>query len=254
VELLGSLQRNYFDKNEVNEVLQNFIDLKCSSASSVEGYIEFHASYNNIRIQDRYHIKITKGNPHSEYLPALYEMGGRTFEIANDFHIKDTRDLHKNTDGTACVCTKQVEKLKWPPGSTLNQYIENLVIPYLYALSFYSINGFWPWGDLLHGACGLLQYYNSPELESDIDEIVGVFMAIRKDLNWKEVFRHLKKPNPDYLCLCGSKRKISECHFDVYNGIHVLHERSIMLQINLKAIGNPTYLTGLLQKQTSNET
>ncbi len=251
MELLSSLQRNYFDMDEVNEVLRSFIDLKSRNANSIEGYLEIDASFNNVPIQDRYHIRITKSNPHSDYLPALYEIGGSTLIIANNFQKVDLRDLHQNSDGTACVCTKQVEKLKWPPGSTLIQYIENLVIPYLYALSFYSTNGYWPWGDLLHGACGLLQYYNSPERESNIDEIVGVFIHIRKDLNWKLIYRHLRKPNPDLLCLCGSNRKISECHFDVYNGIRVLHERSIHLGVNLKAVFNPAYLTSLLQKQKS---
>src|SRR6266699_2415328 len=148
-----------FSELDVAEVRARYPELELRPDGALEGAVNVEAEYEGRRIVDRFFVKITASNPHSIRTPALYEIGGRTKGIGSKYRLRDLRSLHCNRDGSACVCVKQVEKQKFPPGSPLLVYVEELAIPYLYGLSRYDQDGKWPWGDYSHGSLGLLEYH-----------------------------------------------------------------------------------------------
>ena len=129
-----------FSDKEIVAVKEKYPELERSAPGAIEGTLKMEAVYNGVTISDSFKVRITATNPHSDHVPALYEIGGRTQSIASKLGISDLRDLHRNTNGTACVCVKQVEKVKFPPGSPLLVFIDNLAVPYLYGLAFFEKN------------------------------------------------------------------------------------------------------------------
>lgn len=194
-----------------------------------------HAVYNGIELSDNFQIQVTNLNPHSKQIPALREVGGRTQSIANKWKITDLRSLHHNIDGTACVCVKQVEQQKFPPGSSLMTYIEELVVPYLYSLAYFEQHQRWPWGDYSHGVLGLLEFYAGRSRLQSREELDSILPNIRREKNWQNYHKQLRKPSPEKQCLCGSGKAFRSCHPRVWDGL--LHLSSEMRRIGVEPRG-----------------
>jgi hypothetical protein len=223
-----------FSEEEIAQVTSVFPGLKLISKYALEGIIEFYKEDRDYRIKDSYKIAIMASKGYPTKIPLVFERGGRTQSIADRYHLKDIRDLHYNTElKSACVCVKQEEKIMFPPGSNLVDFINNLVIPYLYGLSYFEEQGRWPWGERSHGVLGLLEFYaeSSDELtKSSIEEVSETF---RKDPNWKEYSKQLQKPRKDRACPCGSKKAFSKCHSKAWQGLLNLKEN--LTRLGLKA-------------------
>ena len=189
------------------------------------------AVYDGKPLKDSFQVRITATNPNSSRVPALYEIGGRTEVIAEKLGLTDLRTLHRNKDGTVCVCVKQIEKRKFPPSSDLFVFVEELAVPYLYGLVHYEHHRIWPWGDYSHGSMGLLEFYAEDTTPQTVEDIAEVLPSMRKDLNWKEYHKQLRKPSAERSCLCGSGKPFRVCHKKAWQGL--LHLRSEMLRLGL---------------------
>ncbi len=156
----------------------------------LEGKLEFYASFNNQEISDSYLIRIIFPNEYPNYLPEAYEIGNRIPE-----------NYHKNTDTSLCLGAPpdQIQKFNVEP-NILN-YINNLVIPYLYRFSFIEKFGKAPFDDYSHGALGLLEYYFD---YFDINSIplLGKFFLLILENTYRG----------HSICPCGSNKKIRICH------------------------------------------
>ena len=183
-----------------------------------------NASFNDVLIQDVFDIRIVAGDDYPKFLPTLEEIGGRTQQIVTKYGIKDLRSLHRNPNGTACVCVKQMERRKFPFGSDLTVFVEELAVPYLYALSHFDQTGKWPWGELSHGALGLLEFYADEGASSSEDELREVAALIKRDPMWRAYFKQARRPNGERRCLCGSKKRFRDCHPRAWKGVSRLHQ------------------------------
>ncbi len=222
-----------FSTDEIAKVKAGFPKLDLVRVGRWEGEIEFDREYRGYRIKDTYKIAITAPIEYPARVPALQEIGGRTKAVADKYHLSDIRDLHFNTsNGTACVCVKQEEKTKFPPGSDLVYFIESLAIPYLYGLSFYDEQGYWPWGEYGHGVIGLLEFYADDSHEQTKEGIEILATTFREDLNWKWYSKQLRKPNPNKMCVCGKSRSFNSCHERAYRGLLRLSEDLKRLNLN----------------------
>jgi len=91
-------------------------------------------------IIDSYQIRIIIPDNYPDSIPFVQEIGGKAKAIVEKYGIIDPRDFHWNPgNGTACLCVKQQEKIKFPPRSTLVYFIENLVILYFMVLVILTI-------------------------------------------------------------------------------------------------------------------
>jgi len=208
-----------FSDVEVAEVRARYPELEIKGPGVLEGTVNLEAEYEGRRITDKFVVRITASNRHSSRTPALFEIGGRTRTIATKYGIDDLRTLHCNFDGTACVCVKQVEKEKFPPGATLLTYLEHLAIPYLYGLSCYDQDGEWPWGDYAHGPLGLLEYCAENRQEQSEADIVEVIDAMRQDPeHWRMYRKQLRSPSAKRSCPCGSDGAFGKCHMLAWRG------------------------------------
>ena len=96
-----------FDELQVAEVQDRYPHLHLQGVDRLSGTLDLSASYEFTELHDSYQVTISGHNPNSIHLPSLIEVGGRTDQILSKWQLADPRILHRNPDGTACVCAKQ---------------------------------------------------------------------------------------------------------------------------------------------------
>lgn len=221
-----------FSEDGIAGVIAKYPKLQQASQDVLEGVLDMYAEYDGNTIHDSFQVRITATNPHSLHIPALREIGGRTEAIAKKHGITDLRSLHRNFDGTACVCVKQVEQQKFPPRSPLLVFVEELAVPYLYGLSHYEQHRKWPWPDYSHGALGLLEFYTENTRGQTKEDIAEVLATIRRENNWKEYHKQIRKPSSKRACLCGSGKPFGRCHSKAWHGVAYLRTEFERLEWN----------------------
>ena len=178
-----------------------------ANANEIAGEVAFCAAYDSgidrVRIGnddahrrlasflcDSYSLRIDLNSIDSNGWPRVYEVGGRHQAISIK-HKVDAIDLHFYPDGSCCL------GIRFSPERflTIERFIDELVIPFLYRLSYVDKNG--PlaakkdlWGEYAHGNGGNRQYMN---------EMLGM---VSRD------------PGRNELCPCGNGRKFKRCHLD----------------------------------------
>ena len=177
------------------------------NANEIAGEIAFCAAYDSgidrVRIGnddahrrlasflcDSYSLRIALNSIDRNGWPRVYEVGGRHQTISTKQNV-DAIDLHFYPDGSCCLGIRfSPERLL-----TLERLIDELVIPFLYRLSYVDKNGLPAaqedlWGEYAHGDDGFRQYIN-------------------------EMLEMVKRgPGRNELCPCGSGRKFKRCHLD----------------------------------------
>jgi hypothetical protein len=121
------------------------------------------------------------------------------------------------------MCVQPDQRRRFPEGSRLVDFIGDLVVPYLYGLSFFELRGRWPWRDFSHGALGLLEYYAEQSENLSADEIADFVRLVRTDPYWKAFSKQTRKPSGARHCSCGSRRPFQTCHPEAWQGILRLH-------------------------------
>ena len=120
--------------------------------------------------------------------PTVYEVGGRHARIADRENV-ETIDLHFYPDGACCLGLQLLADRR----TTLKEFMDELVVPFFYRLSFTDLRGLvaareYLWAEYSHGDQGLREY-----------------MSDRAD-----IAKHgLDRNDP---CACGSGRKYKRCH------------------------------------------
>lgn len=228
-----------FSQQEIDEVQAKFPQLKLEQQGVWKGALEFFAEYEGHQIRDTFEICIIAPNTYPAQIPFLVEVGGRTQAIAKKHGVTDLRRLHCNPGqrNTACLCAKQEEKTKFPPGSNLVTFIDNLVIPYLFGLSYFEKHSKWaPWGEYSHGGLGILECH--AEYPNDITEqdIREVAKTLRADENWKEYSKQLRKPSGAKFCICGSRKPFSQCHRLAWQGLERLCSEIHSRKLNVRQL------------------
>jgi len=176
---------------------------------------------NGVKIEDKYQIQIELKKSEFSDLPQVYETGSRLEKVAKNRNLKK-EDLHINPSGAACLCIKPEEAESLQNGFSLQDFFNNLMVPFFYAQSYFEKNNAWPWGQYSHGIWGLIEWYlkqDNPTKQSTED-----FLArLKKDHNKWQLLKECLAPNHKikghHLCLCGKNEKFRNCHNDVLHGI-----------------------------------
>jgi hypothetical protein len=201
------------------------------------GMFLLHASFNGVTLEDVFEIEIALPPAYPKAIPTLKEVGGRTWAIAQKHNVRNIRDMHRNPDtGIACVCVKQEEAIRFPPGSTLNTFVEELAIPYLYGLASFDRNGRWPWEEYSHGALGLLEYIGRNGIASSPEAIRELVTPILQEPNAKEFARQLHRLAENRHCPCGERRPFRRCHTLAWRGLVQMRRAMNDLGLDAKAL------------------
>ena len=122
--------------------------------------------------------------------PTVREVGGRHLRIAEKENVEIV-DLHFFPDGRCCLGIEFGTERRL----TIERFIQDLLIPFLYRLSYTDAYGLDAakrelWGEYSHGDEGLLQH---------ADEVIRIGK---------------KNPGRNDSCPCGSGKKYKRCHLE----------------------------------------
>lgn len=178
-----------------NELQKKYSNLKMEFENNIyiiRGNIRFYAQFESYEpIEDAFDIEIVVSSTYPESPPVAKEIGGR---IPKRYHTFE--------NGTLCLGAPLAVKLTFYRFPSLLGFVEKQLIPYLYSFSYQQKNGKqMPYGELAHGADGLLSYYKELfEVTSDIS--VTEFLFILASNRYRG---HLQ-------CPCKSGKRIRSCH------------------------------------------
>ena len=194
------------------------------------GFLQFEGEYQGDKIKDKYKIEIDFNN--QQPLPLVKEINGKIEKISKDKNLR-LIDLHVNNGDInkgLCLCSRfkafeYVDKWKnsLSPGI---DFIQELVISFLYGISYFEKYDKFPFGAIEHGTKGLvreiinnkeyfkyLQIYSKTlpvEAKQFIDEYTHFF-------NLENVIYKNEKIGRNKPCPCNSGLKYKKCHLSIVN-------------------------------------
>lgn len=176
-------------ENEVFEVRQEYPYLIFQQKE--EEHILYGTIFiGNNDIKDKYELEITIPSDYPRKIPTVNEVKGK---IPKNFHC--------NPDGTLCLETPLKIYKIFRKCETLKNFIDKLIVPYLYSFSYYKKHGNLPYGEHKHGAEGILEDYKK---EFGVN---GNFKALKLlQILAEDSYRG------HHLCPCGSGKKLRDCH------------------------------------------
>ncbi len=184
-----------------------------------------NAIQNKFHIYDRYELDIALIEAKNSILPETREIGGRIENLRSKLNLK-IQDLHAYPDYMLCLCARQAEESYFPKKFNLPDFIQQLVIPFLYSNSFFEQNNTRPWGEHGHSGLGTLEYYMDQQKFGDKKLVTSTLHALDEDTNTNSssYFSYLQRIDiPGHLdCVCGSKKRISKCHPNALIGLRKL--------------------------------
>ncbi len=156
----------------------------------IRGRVGFSIEYASHTVSDHYLLDlwILKDYPASP--PFVFETEGR---IQKDFG-------HFMAAGNFCLGAPVEVRLRFAVHKNLLCFIEDQVIPYLFAYSYKRDYGKLPFGDLRHGSHGLLQYYMD-FFETSHVGAMKLLKCLADDC-----------APPFMACPCGGGRRLRDCH------------------------------------------
>ena len=179
-------------------------------------------------IEDQYDIKIEIGDDFPETLPLVWETGGRIEAIMKKYEIKDKVALHinKNSRDSICLCPSPERLITFRDGQVnLLDFINKLVVPYFYGLSFYEKNKKWAWGEYSHGPLGVFEFYfdkmQGKDANKEMFDLTILSLATMDKRTPLAIMNGLFLRIVDK-CPCGSGFAFEKCHFTGYSGVRLL--------------------------------
>jgi hypothetical protein len=190
----------------ISEVINRFENLRLIPSKNgdivLRGVIDFTASANGCRtVTDSYEVSLRIPKAYPSELPVVHETGGL---IPKNFHKLEGNALCLGSPFSLWLLTKQ--------NPSLLNFIERVVIPYLYAYSLHKAGEAMPFGELKHGSAGLID---------DLGEMIGASDS-RTAAAYVQAIMRKKRIANKRPCPCGSGSRLGRCHNRRVNGLRVL--------------------------------
>ncbi|MGH7196489.1 MAG: hypothetical protein ACREGJ_01850 [Candidatus Saccharimonadales bacterium] len=224
-------------KSDLAWLSKNYPELKQKQPNTIEGRLTFQMLRANglyvvnpsakqiqdlsppdyLYLCDTYKIRIAW--PKDARFPTAHETGGKLAATAKRLN-KNLLDMHQyQEDGSLCLAaTMQLERT-FRKKFKLDAFVEEFMIPYLFAQTHYAKTEEWLWGELEHGSWGLLQWLGREKQYDDADTF-ATYAYVKSQIGEDATHKLLKiRPRGHYACLCGSGKKTRDCHPDVQQGI-----------------------------------
>lgn len=174
-------------------------------------------STKGVYICDTYRLRMTF--PSDSLCPLVYEIGGKIMATAMR-KGKAPVDLHTYSgDGGLCLASTMELGRTFADGFSLPVFVDEFVVPFLFAQSNYALHDTWLWGELSHGAVGLIQWLGRQDKHDDKD-VIGTYYALTKYKDRAEVEKLLgERCRGHKPCPCGSGNKARNCCPELINAI-----------------------------------
>jgi len=157
----------------------------------LKGVLAFEGEYESLVLADAFDIEMQIPPDYPDNLPVVKEIG---YRIPREFHTY-------SGDNTLCLAAPLAVKIQFSLNKTLLGFIENLIIPFFFNYLHLQQYETLPFGELSHGAKGILEFYKS---HLHIPES-GIVLRMIKLLATQD-YRGYSK------CPCNSGKNLRNCH------------------------------------------
>lgn len=157
----------------------------------LKGVLAFEGEYEGLVVADAFDIEMLIPSNYPKALPVVRETG---YRIPRQFHIN-------LDDNTLCLAAPLAVKIQFSLDKTLLGFIENLIIPFFFNYIQFQKSGILPFGELSHGAEGVLEFYKD---YFDCNNSETVLKLLR--ILIMQDYRGFSK------CPCNSGRNLRNCH------------------------------------------
>jgi len=159
----------------------------------LKGFYQFKTEYRGILFQDSFNLEINFPVDYPEKSPTVKELDNKIPAF-----------FHRNSDGYLCLCTPVEQHLTFSQAPTLENFMLNLLNPYLLSWLWYDRFNKTPWGERKHGYIGLVESYQDLLKLNDIRHTISFMVEfVKNKLHHKEN------------CPCGSGRLFRKCHGNI---------------------------------------
>jgi len=144
-------------------------------------------------------------------------------------------DRHFFPNGAACLCGAIEKREFLVTGFSFLEYLERLVVPFIYQQTYYDKFHEWPWGEYAHGPAGVFQSYaKSNKTQNDI---AACLYELRRDkTNWSRISAVLsgnERVTETSKCFCLTPKQIRRCHPDAWFAMVKLRSDIRRLQVRI---------------------
>lgn len=195
-------------KEQIADVLKKYPDFEVkeeAASCTLSGKFIMNAEYNNIPLYDEYEIEIVVRDIFPDEVPEVRNLGNDIPTAFEHFYSNGALCL-----GAACELYDFLAEKK-----SLRSFIDEIVMSYFYAVSYYRRYGTVPYGERSHGIKGIEEAYMDRYEVADQNVLIQLMMYLAG------VYRY--RGHID--CPCGSGMRFRDCH-----GQKIL--RDIMSPIN----------------------
>lgn len=154
-----------------------------------------------------------------EHGPYLRVLGTRLQETAQRFG-KELIDLHVYKDQSACFAAPQQLWSDAASGMTPTEFIWHYVQPFLYEQAYFDRHGLWPWGELAHGAIGLIEWLARAPKRTDGDVFRTILCIDAAGDCAKALIQ--SRARWHHRCPCGSGKRVRTCHPEYKLGVDMI--------------------------------
>lgn len=201
------------EKEDIQYINNNYPKLEILE-NAIEWEINVNVVYKDFYIRDTYFIKINLFSKQNSLLPVVSCLDKKIEKIAEK-HNKEMEDIHVNKDWSFCLVIDEREKeylVNWV--FNFPDFFKKILEPYLFQMSFYNDEWYFPLWEYAHWFLWYLELYN--EWGISLERLIELdkFKDIEKNVNIKW---HHK-------CLCWSGKKIRNCHKSILGGFYKLRK------------------------------
>ena len=134
-----------------------------------------------------------------------------SFPVVKELDFKIPSTFHRNPDKNLCLCTPVEQYLIFSKEPTLNNFIINLLNPYLLSWLWYERYNKMPWGERKHGSMGIIESYQ------ELLNLTSSKHTIRFMDNFIYNRFHFRLE-----CPCGSGLAYRRCHEKTINNLEMI--------------------------------
>lgn len=171
----------------------------------LQGRLEFFANENGHIVKDAFDIKILVPADYPNSLARVWEIGNR---IPKRYHI--------NPDSTLCIGTQIEVEYALSDNNSLIEFVEQILIKYLFGFAVWERTGKFLFGERKHGAEGILEFYQ-------------IYFNVKDFESAKRLLYYLssmKRYSRKKWCPCKSSRRMRHCHGEKIKHILSVSSRS----------------------------
>ena len=178
--------------------------------------IGYYPLFEGDRVWDRYQVKLQLSQDSPRGLPAVYEIGNR---------IPWKPDRHMEPDGKACLVLPDAYWYEHPQGMNMLDFLNGPVRNFFVNQSLIDLGqpNVWENGEWGHGAEGIVEFYATILGTSDPKTVLTYLGILKRDA----IKGH-------WLCPCGSKKRLRNCHGELINELRTRIPRRIATESEKK--------------------